>query len=60
MGWKGIGHPIHPKCVFFDTNSEILGKALNSTPVTCMCVKIYIYILCLHKDELELYLRNNS
>ena len=19
MGWKGIGHPIHPKCVILDT-----------------------------------------
>ena len=29
MGWKGIGHPIHPKCVYIWTpNSEILAKAL--------------------------------
>ena len=34
VGWKGIGHPIHPKCAFFDVhvhipNSEILAKAMS-------------------------------
>ena len=29
LGWKGIGHPIHPRPIFFLTpNCEILAKAL--------------------------------
>ena len=57
MGWKVTGHPIHPKCVFLDTQFWNPGQSRRLRALNCksssMFTRICVHFLFYRQNESE-------